>query len=63
MEVPLVIGRCEVLVNAMVECVFCRVSSVTFEGNTRVVEIIKHVSQNHVLKCPDVIALGPVTVV
>ena len=56
---PLVIGRYEVLVNAMAECVFCIFSSATFEGNTRVVEIIKHVSQNRVVKCPDVIAICP----
>ncbi len=59
MDVPLDVGRSEVLANAMVECVFCRICSATFEGNTRVVEFIKHVSQNLVVKSPDVIATCP----
>ena len=54
-----IVTVCEVLENAMRECAFCRVSWAASEGNTRGFELIKYVSQNCVMKCPDVIAIGP----
>jgi hypothetical protein len=38
---------------------FCRVSWAASEENTRGFELVKYVSQNCVMKCPDVIAIGP----
>ncbi len=38
---------------------FCRVSWAASEENTRGFELFEYVSQNCVMKCPDVIAVGP----